>query len=392
MAETATRKPQKPLKKLLTYKYVQPQYEENIKTYRYVGDDKSLLYAYVLTPIANFCLNRFVPSWLAPNLLTLMGFACVLIPHIILGYFYPSSLEGDVPVWLCLTLGVLHLTYMNFDNLDGKQARKTGNSSPLGLLFDHGCDSLVVMLQGISIATCLQFGNSYQSLVVYLIGCFPFFFTTLEEYYTNALILPVVNGPSEGCLVIGFFFFVSAFFGCQFWNEQDLIFPTARKNVAFALFVSGSVLNVSFNLYSMYYKVKGKFKDAMRKMVFYLYIILSVIFIFICSPTGIAQRQTRILIYILGLNFGKLATHLQIAHVSGSEFRQFRKTTFFIFAALNINTLSSMLTGNYMDEDTLLYILFGASLIVYGHLVFNVINQFTEVLKIKAFKVKQKST
>ncbi len=145
-----------------------------------------------------------------------MGFACVLFPHIILGYFYPSSLEGDVPVWLCLTLGVLHLTYMvifsfffferniyfchiymyryiyffiiflpsikkNFDNLDGKQARKTGNSSPLGLLFDHGCDSLVVMLQGISIATCLQFGNSYQSLVVYLIGCFPFFFTTLEE-------------------------------------------------------------------------------------------------------------------------------------------------------------------------------------------------------------------
>lgn len=31
---------------------------------------------------------------------------------------------------------------MNFDNIDGNQARKTGNSSPLGILFDHGCDAL----------------------------------------------------------------------------------------------------------------------------------------------------------------------------------------------------------------------------------------------------------
>ena len=65
--------------------------------------------------------------------------------------------------------------------MDGKQARKTGNSSPLGLLFDHGCDSLVIMLQGMSLATVLQFGNSFESVAVYLMGCFPFFFTTLEE-------------------------------------------------------------------------------------------------------------------------------------------------------------------------------------------------------------------
>jgi phosphatidylglycerophosphate synthase len=32
------------------------------------------------------------------------------------------------------------------DEMDGKQARKTGNSSPLGLLFDHGCDSFTTAL------------------------------------------------------------------------------------------------------------------------------------------------------------------------------------------------------------------------------------------------------
>ena len=30
--------------------------------------------------------------------------------------------------------------YLILDNLDGKQARKTKNSSPFGLLMDHGCD------------------------------------------------------------------------------------------------------------------------------------------------------------------------------------------------------------------------------------------------------------
>ena len=32
--------------------------------------------------------------------------------------------------------------YQTLDAIDGKQARRTGSSSPLGELFDHGCDSL----------------------------------------------------------------------------------------------------------------------------------------------------------------------------------------------------------------------------------------------------------
>lgn len=133
--------------------------------------------------------------------------------------------------------------------MDGKQARKTGNSSPLGLLFDHGCDSLVIMLQGLSLSTVLQFGNSYQSLVVYLIGCLPFFFTTLEEYYTNALILPVINGPCEGCLTIGMFFLITAINGCNYWNENDFLIPIARKNLLFIAFSIFSFLNVSFKFF-----------------------------------------------------------------------------------------------------------------------------------------------
>ena len=39
-----------------------------------------------------------------------------------------------------------YLVYRVLDEMDGKQARKTGNSSPLGLLFDHGCDAFSAAL------------------------------------------------------------------------------------------------------------------------------------------------------------------------------------------------------------------------------------------------------
>jgi len=43
---------------------------------------------------------------------------------------------------------------MCLDNADGKQARKIGAASPLGMLFDHGCDSLQT---GIFIITWMKF-------------------------------------------------------------------------------------------------------------------------------------------------------------------------------------------------------------------------------------------
>jgi ethanolaminephosphotransferase len=48
--------------------------------------------------------------------------------------------------------------YTWLDCLDGKQARRTGTSSPLGQLFDHGCDALSVNLLLGNIACSLSIG------------------------------------------------------------------------------------------------------------------------------------------------------------------------------------------------------------------------------------------
>ena len=50
---------------------------------------------------------------------------------------------GDAPRWVYTGCGLACLAYLHLDCLDGKQARRTSSSSPLGQLFDHGAAPLL---------------------------------------------------------------------------------------------------------------------------------------------------------------------------------------------------------------------------------------------------------
>ena len=49
---------------------------------------------------------------------------------------------AQLPGWAFLLAGVGLFIYQSLDAIDGKQARRTGSATPLGELFDHGCDSV----------------------------------------------------------------------------------------------------------------------------------------------------------------------------------------------------------------------------------------------------------
>lgn len=56
--------------------------------------------------------------------------------------FYKKKLNFQAPFWAYLQAALGLFLYQTLDAIDGKQARRTGSSSPLGELFDHGCDSM----------------------------------------------------------------------------------------------------------------------------------------------------------------------------------------------------------------------------------------------------------
>ncbi|XP_042864351.1 choline/ethanolaminephosphotransferase 1-like [Penaeus japonicus] len=81
------------------------------------------------------------PLTLAPNLITITGLAINIFTSLILVYYSPDA-KQEVPRWACFLCAFGLFVYQSLDAIDGKQARRTGTSSPLGELFDHGCDSL----------------------------------------------------------------------------------------------------------------------------------------------------------------------------------------------------------------------------------------------------------
>lgn len=49
---------------IVNYDYMPSDCLERLQNYKYIGTDNSLLYNYLLSPFANFCLN-FTPRWIA---------------------------------------------------------------------------------------------------------------------------------------------------------------------------------------------------------------------------------------------------------------------------------------------------------------------------------------
>lgn len=78
------------------------------------------------------------------------------------------------------------------DGIDGKQARRTGTSGPLGELFDHGVDSYSAVL--IPIYVFSLFGKAELSpLRMHFITWnvfLNFYLTHFEKYNTGVMFLP----------------------------------------------------------------------------------------------------------------------------------------------------------------------------------------------------------
>ena len=65
----------------------------------------------------------------------------------------------QIPSWSLHLNGFGLFVYQTLDAVDGKQARRTGSSSPLGELFDHGCDALSMCIVMIGAAVALKLGQ-----------------------------------------------------------------------------------------------------------------------------------------------------------------------------------------------------------------------------------------
>ena len=98
------------------------------------------------------------------------------------------------------------------DNCDGKQARKLGLSTPLGMMFDHGVDSLCVSLCTVIVAQVLAATPLQTYFILAYTSC-TFFLVNYEAARLGHMDLPLINGPSEGNFMLGIFCMTPYFLG-----------------------------------------------------------------------------------------------------------------------------------------------------------------------------------
>ncbi|XP_005192134.1 ethanolaminephosphotransferase 1 [Musca domestica] len=374
------------LQQLLNYKYLSKEHLNGFDNYKYSARDTSPLSVYVMHPFWNWIV-KFFPRWLAPNVMTFLGFLCTALNFLLLSYydwnFYASSgLEGTQPipswVWLCTAINIF-LAY-TLDGIDGKQARRIGLSGPLGELFDHGLDSYTAVL----IPTCLYsiFGRSpvysvapIRMYYVCWMVFFNFYVSHWEKYNTGVLYLPWGYDLSMwGSTAM---YLITWWFGFEFW-KRELPFGIPLGNAMEFLLHFSAMANtpmVVVNIYNSYVQRTGKmrsFKEAIRPLWPLLaFMVLLLVWPFI-SPNDIMERDPRVLFMLSGTIFSNISCRLIVAQMSNTRCESFHWMTPIYVICIALGLWLPFL------ERFMLYFLFIITTLSHWHYGAAVVNQMCE--------------
>ncbi|KAI2472562.1 CDP-alcohol phosphatidyltransferase [Annulohypoxylon bovei var. microspora] len=309
----------------------------HLKSYKYSAVDKSPVSNYILRPYWN-AFVELLPLWLAPNMVTLIGF-CFILVNIALLVIVMPDLVGPGPSWLYLSFAFGLFMYQTMDNIDGKQARRTGTSSGLGELFDHGIDSLNCTLGSLLETAAMALGTSKSGVFTALCPCLPMFFSTWETYHTHTLYLGYVNGPTEGLLIACSLMAISGIYGPGVWTER--IVDIVGKNNLFGyeelvgdhsirdiwiLIIVGSLLlgHMPFCVLNV---VKARRRDKLPVLpVFLEWIPMGVytcsIGAWLYSPHSTLLRENHLVLFCLTMSlvFGRMTTKMILAHLTRQPF------------------------------------------------------------------------
>ena len=318
---------------------------ENMKRFKYSSTDASLMYNKCMSPCLNKVVN-YLPTWLAPNLITLISlffniFASV-ISYLDGGFDFSFRLKRST----CFVIGIFQLIYQLLDNIDGKQARRTGNSTPFGMLMDHGCDIFTNIFTAYNMSRLLLVGNedffSYSVFFGLLVG---FYMMTYEDYKIGEMYFPPINGADEGNFVV---FLIGI--GCGFFGQDWLNFIIFPKFPSLSLGkIIGGVITLGglmawFNLYLHTFKKKGcleNVKNFFDNMSFYCCIFVPIIYIY--SKNIFYINSKWILIVNSCLIFARVTLDIQIKIATMDSFK-----CNFIFIFSNIILISTLFIQNYV--------------------------------------------
>ncbi|RWS26609.1 ethanolaminephosphotransferase 1-like protein [Leptotrombidium deliense] len=253
-----------------------------------------------------------IPEWLAPNVLTFT----VLNAFLLTLYDYDFCASSDansncppVPSWVWIFCAVSHFLAHTLDGIDGKQARKTKSSGPLGELFDHGLDSWTSLFIPFCIYSLFGRGEySYEPIRVLFIfwAIFStFYFSHWEKYNTGILYLPWSYDISQIAL---FIMYIVTY--CQTYTIWNFTLPVLSLSVGQMFEIISHVgsfgISIPVAVYNVYVAYRS---NSLKQSTLYecLLPLVSVVVLFstttfwaVYSPSDIVNKDPRVFYFMLG--------------------------------------------------------------------------------------------
>ncbi|GAA6061052.1 hypothetical protein JCM10212_000095 [Sporobolomyces blumeae] len=441
-----------------------PQHKvQSLLKYKYSSTDLSLTSKYVLNPFWNKLVLLF-PKSMAPNAITLLGLSLIFFNFLTLLYYNPTLSCGTKPVpvslggtwdplfkphrtipsstvsnllswvrdrlgappailggtgggtqcppnWVYFSFAVGLFAYQSLDAIDGKQARRTGTSGPLGELFDHGCDAINTTLGAILTASALNLGLSWWTVASLIATNCNFYLSTWEEWHTGTLFLSAFSGPVEGILIVVALFTVTGFKGPEFWDTGILTvlgispssLPFHVKNLPlndfFLLFSSvGLVFNIITATHNVYLSLPASSrtpaslaKPLSRLSPWIIHTAAMLTWLF--AKEAIVLRTTLFLpfAFLWGISFAHHVQLLILAHLTKSKFPAAWKHPLLmlsIVASVDANLptwvgIDSVVQSSDERTKATVFACLAIALVVYSHFVWEVVGDICAFYDIK---------
>ncbi|XP_043268175.1 choline/ethanolaminephosphotransferase 1 isoform X4 [Venturia canescens] len=198
-------------------KILSPGQLKRLSEHKYSCSSASILDS-LLQPWWDWLVSK-VPLWLAPNLITILGLIVNIATTLILVWYSPDA-KAEAPRWACFLCALGLFIYQSLDSIDGKQARRTGTSSPLGELFDHGCDSISTVFVALSACIAVQLGF-YPTWMFFQCFCAMtlFYCAHWQSYVSGSLKFGKID-VTEAQFTIMTIHLISAIFGPTVWMME----------------------------------------------------------------------------------------------------------------------------------------------------------------------------
>uniref|UniRef100_A0A3Q4HVU3 Selenoprotein I n=1 Tax=Neolamprologus brichardi TaxID=32507 RepID=A0A3Q4HVU3_NEOBR len=296
---------------------------------------------------------KFLPTWLAPNLITFTGFMFLVLNFLMLAFYdfdFNASSAGyqHVPSWVWVAAGIF-----NF------------------LAYTLG--------DGVGVVTL------YYILWVVL---FSFILSHWEKYNTGILFLPWGYDISQ--VTISLVYLVTAAVGVETWYQPVIFHLLYRDLFTFMIIACSFTVTLPMSLYNV---LKGYRNNTLKHSSLYegllpflspfLLFVLSTIWV-IYSPSNILELQPRIFYLMVGTAFANVTCKLIVCQMSNTRCQPL---SILLLPMTAVVVLA--ITRVFTNETLLLYLWTAAVVLAHIHYGVSVVEQLSNHFNIFAFSLKK---